>query len=341
MPDTPVHACPPDGSGRTPCCHRPPTELPRGDRITSDPEAATCSAAPAAPHACDNCEGIAPQDCLANPDRPQPAAAAFLPAPWTPEQVHALNAFQSGSGMHPFACGRDHGGHHVTLIARADGWHCSAPPCDYRQDWALRFMADPSAWPGTRRLRGLLEHVGTDAAGREPEPAPGPDPALQDRVALAIGAHRNGPASDGRGWYRTPQDANECRAIADTVLAELAPELDALTAARAGDGPWLRAYREDTLAARQAQQHAEAEVQRLGLMVDEYGTGARALSEELRETRAALAETRAIIVDLTDPDPCWYDHHGHCQAHGWTATDPACPHARAKALDAPAEGGPR
>lgn len=39
-----------------------------------------------------------------------------------------------------------------------------------------------------------------------------------------------------------------------------------------------------------------------------------------------------LIEDFVDPDPCWYDHHGYCQAHGWVATDPACPHARAKAL---------
>jgi hypothetical protein len=46
MPDT-VHACPPDGSSLTPCCHRPPTELPRTDRITNDPETVTCTPAPA------------------------------------------------------------------------------------------------------------------------------------------------------------------------------------------------------------------------------------------------------------------------------------------------------
>lgn len=39
-----------------------------------------------------------------------------------------------------------------------------------------------------------------------------------------------------------------------------------------------------------------------------------------------------LIRDLTDPDPCQYDHHGYCQAHGWTETEPRCPHARAKEL---------
>lgn len=31
-----VHACPPDGSGLTPCCGRAPFELPLGDRISSE-----------------------------------------------------------------------------------------------------------------------------------------------------------------------------------------------------------------------------------------------------------------------------------------------------------------
>lgn len=71
-------------------------------------------------------------------------------APWTPEQVAALNAFQLHGGMHPFTCGADHPGPSPALVARPDGWHCPGTyraPCDYRQDWAHRFMADPHAWP--------------------------------------------------------------------------------------------------------------------------------------------------------------------------------------------------
>jgi hypothetical protein len=44
------------------------------------------------------------------------------------------------------------------------------------------------------------------------------------------------------------------------------------------------------------------------------------------------AELIEIIRDLTDPDPCQYDHHGYCQAHGWMDTEPRCPHARAADL---------
>ena len=48
--------------------------------------------------------------------------------------------------------------------------------------------------------------------------------------------------------------------------------------------------------------------------------------------RQAAADIQQLIVDLTDEDPCRFDHHGYCQAHGWMATDPRCPHARAKEL---------
>lgn len=39
-----------------------------------------------------------------------------------------------------------------------------------------------------------------------------------------------------------------------------------------------------------------------------------------------------LIRDFVDPDPCQFDHHGHCQAHGWTDVTPRCPHARAKEI---------
>jgi hypothetical protein len=37
-----VHACPPEGSGLTPCCHRTPFELPNADRMTAAPSDVTC-----------------------------------------------------------------------------------------------------------------------------------------------------------------------------------------------------------------------------------------------------------------------------------------------------------
>ncbi|AIV35560.1 hypothetical protein [Streptomyces sp. CCM_MD2014] len=60
-----VHACPPVGSGFTPCCGRTPFELPRTDRITVD-EPTTCPA------------GKAPAEETAVPAAPGPARLAAL-----------------------------------------------------------------------------------------------------------------------------------------------------------------------------------------------------------------------------------------------------------------------
>ncbi|GHJ21599.1 MULTISPECIES: hypothetical protein [Streptomyces] len=51
----------------------------------------------------------------------------------------------------------------------------------------------------------------------------------------------------------------------------------------------------------------------------------------------AASEAIEVLRDLVDPDDCYYDHHGYCQAHGWFDTAPACPHARAKKLLAQAD----
>ncbi|MFB8122057.1 hypothetical protein ACFVG1_12790 [Streptomyces bacillaris] len=58
--------------------------------------------------------------------------------------------------------------------------------------------------------------------------------------------------------------------------------------------------------------------------------GSRAVSGGEGSERLALVE--ALVADFIDPDPCHFDHHGYCQTHGWFATDPGCPHGRAKAL---------
>ena len=47
-------------------------------------------------------------------------------------------------------------------------------------------------------------------------------------------------------------------------------------------------------------------------------------------TKEAVERGAAIIADLYDEDDCSFDHHGYCQAHGWFAIDPKCPHQRAK-----------
>jgi hypothetical protein len=74
-------------------------------------------------------------------------------APWTSEQVDALNAFQKGGGFHPYTCGGDHAGPSPDLVATTDGWRCPQDGCEYRQDWAMAFAFDPAnhasalSWP--------------------------------------------------------------------------------------------------------------------------------------------------------------------------------------------------
>lgn len=75
------------------------------------------------------------------------AAAKIVRAPFTPEQVDALNAYQRDGWMHPFTCGpcrdtlgTDDGLNDRLLVATVKGWIC--PTCDYTQDWAHEFMAD-------------------------------------------------------------------------------------------------------------------------------------------------------------------------------------------------------
>jgi len=54
-----------------------------------------------------------------------------------------------------------------------------------------------------------------------------------------------------------------------------------------------------------------------------------------------VSELLALIADLADPDECWFDHHGYCQAHGWMSKE-RCPHGLAqeilKRVNKPADG---
>lgn len=50
---------------------------------------------------------------------------------------------------------------------------------------------------------------------------------------------------------------------------------------------------------------------------------------------AYIHELLAVLGDIiTDEaeDPCWFDHHGYCQAHSWFHTQPSCPYARGREL---------
>lgn len=64
-------------------------------------------------------------------------------APWTGEQVIALNEYQVRGDMHPFTCGKEHD-EPRNLIATESGWICLNATCDYTQNWAHAFMAASS-----------------------------------------------------------------------------------------------------------------------------------------------------------------------------------------------------
>jgi hypothetical protein len=53
----------------------------------------------------------------------------------------------------------------------------------------------------------------------------------------------------------------------------------------------------------------------------------RALRVRDAEQPAELTVTRDFLASFLDPDPCWFDHHGGCQAHGYLELEPGeiCP----------------
>lgn len=78
------------------------------------------------------------------------------------------------------------------------------------------------------------------------------------------------------------------------------------------------------------QSDEDARTEALTNAVNEYALHCEdALAERLKRRRDRML---AIIRDLADPDPCdHFDHHGHCQTHGWLE-DGECAHARAHRL---------
>jgi len=69
----------------------------------------------------------------------------LIHAPWTSEQVAALEQFQTASAMHPFTCGAERHTLAPRLVPSHSGWYCPDRDCDYRQDWAHAFMVECGA----------------------------------------------------------------------------------------------------------------------------------------------------------------------------------------------------
>lgn len=67
-----------------------------------------------------------------------------LNAPWTQQQVDAINEFQKLGFVHEFTCG-EHSD--VPLHACSSEMYCSVPHCGYSQTWVHDFMADKSKHP--------------------------------------------------------------------------------------------------------------------------------------------------------------------------------------------------
>lgn len=98
-------------------------------------------------------------------------------APFTSEQVDALNRWQAEGPGHPFTCAALHStGRSPVLNATHSGWICPDPACDYTQDWALAVMADLTAWPKLAVPAGF---------------SPNPDAGLHQRLADALAEHRS------------------------------------------------------------------------------------------------------------------------------------------------------
>src|ERR1700749_172453 len=65
---------------------------------------------------------------------------------------------------------------------------------------------------------------------------------LRDRIAETIALSLNGPASDGRGWYRTEADRIDCYTRAEALLNAPGWTLLALTECGPGSGAEIAAY---------------------------------------------------------------------------------------------------
>ncbi len=70
-----------------------------------------------------------------------------ITAPFSEDQVNALNHYQEHTNFHPFTCWgvgckklyQNNGG---KLMATPEGWIC--PCAEFKQDWAYKIMTEPA-----------------------------------------------------------------------------------------------------------------------------------------------------------------------------------------------------
>jgi len=147
-------------------------------------------------------------------------------APWTDGTVSALNRYQAEGWMHPFTCPQDHGIGGVRLLATSSGWMCPVQTCDYRQDWAHGFMAEPM--PDALQIlrhRAAASTEGaapmTDETGRAQPLAVGV--TTDGRLVVSIGIDVLAFAVNlaGTPWSTAPFKVTD----ADVAAAEIVQEL--------------------------------------------------------------------------------------------------------------------
>ena len=110
---------------------------------------------------------------------------------------------------------------------------------------------------------------------------------------------------DGAEWYRA---THELSTRWSGPMPDACPELDVADVARD--------LRRQVASLRHA---APEQIQAVTLRLDEA------------EVILAVLE---LLPSFVDDDPCWFDHHGGCQAHGYLSLEPGqrCPQAELKAL---------
>lgn len=75
---------------------------------------------------------------------------------------------------------------------------------------------------------------------------------------------------------------------------------------------------------------AAACIRRLAKTVGAGDTAISQLEQAVAALEAENATFRGLLLELTDDEPCSYDHHGYCQTH-WLHERP-CPNERVRAL---------
>jgi hypothetical protein len=70
---------------------------------------------------------------------------AIVRAPFTADQVEALNVYQKLGFVHEYTCGGM--SCRGVLVAERSGWRCPVSGCNYTQEWAEDFTTDLKLHP--------------------------------------------------------------------------------------------------------------------------------------------------------------------------------------------------